>query len=76
MALSIATSIDAFAVGLTFAMLDVSIWGPVLMIGIVTALLTVIGMMTGVHLGARFGPRIEAVGGLVLIAIGFKVLLA
>lgn len=72
--LSVATSIDAMAVGLSFAMLQVPIALPVLIIGGVTATLTFIGMKTGIRLGMRFGNRIEILGGLVLIAIGCKIL--
>jgi len=72
--LSVATSIDAFAVGLSFAVLGVSLWLPVVVIGLVTALLTVVGMGLGRRLGARFGPRMSVVGGLVLLGIGIKIL--
>jgi putative Mn2+ efflux pump MntP len=72
--LSVATSIDAFAVGLSFAVLGVSLWLPVLLIGLVTAGLTVVGMGLGRRLGARFGPRMSVVGGLVLLGIGVKIL--
>lgn len=75
LALSIATSIDALAVGLSFAMLKVEIWYPALVIGIITAALTVTGMLLAKRLGARFGPRIEIVGGLALIAIGAKIVI-
>lgn len=71
---SVATSIDALAVGFSFAMLDTSIWLPVLVIGVVTAGLTTLGMLFGSRLGARFGKRVEILGGLVLIAIGLKIL--
>lgn len=72
-ALSVATSIDAFAVGLSFAMLRIAIWYPVAVIGIVTAALTTVGMLLGGRLGGRFGKRMEIVGGLVLIAIGVMI---
>jgi len=73
-ALSVATSIDAFAVGLSFAMLGVQIWYASLIIGVVTGVVTALGMEVGARLGARFGRRMEIVGGLVLIAIGIKIL--
>jgi putative Mn2+ efflux pump MntP len=73
--LAIATSIDALAVGITFSLLDVSIWLPVIVIGLVTAAFTVAGMLLGNRLGLRFGKRIEAVAGLVLITIGVKILI-
>ncbi len=73
--LSVATSIDALAVGFSFAMLEVKVWGPCVVIGVVSAAVTVIGMELGSRLGARFGQRMEILGGLVLIAIGIKILL-
>ena len=73
--LSIATSIDALAVGLSFAMLQVKIWYPSVIIGLVAAGMTVIGMRIGGRLGKRFGHRMELIGGLVLIGIGVKILI-
>ncbi|MGQ9524280.1 MAG: manganese efflux pump MntP [Armatimonadota bacterium] len=72
--LSVATSVDALAVGLSFAMLRVTIWYPAAVIGAVAGTMTLIGVRLGSRLGARFGKRIEVVGGLVLIAIGAKIL--
>jgi manganese efflux pump family protein len=72
--LSVATSIDALAVGLSLAVLDVDIWYPAVVIGIVTGALTTIGMRLGSRFGARFGRRMETVGGLVLLAIGLQIL--
>jgi len=72
--LSVATSIDALAVGLTLAMLDVSIWFPSLIIGLVAGVLTVVGMLVGRRLSGHWGPRVEIFGGLVLIGIGIRVL--
>ena len=71
--LSVATSIDALAVGLTLAMLHVSIWLPIAVIGVTTASLTVAGMYFGARLGTRFGKAMEIIGGLVLIGIGVKI---
>lgn len=73
-ALSVATSIDALAVGLSFAVLKVEIWYPALVIGVVTAALTVLGMLVGARLGRRFGLRVRVLGGVILIAIGIKIL--
>jgi putative Mn2+ efflux pump MntP len=73
--LSVATSIDALAVGFSFAMLGVKVWGPCIVIGVVSSAMTGIGMELGSRLGARFGRRVEILGGLVLIAIGIKILL-
>ena len=72
--LSVATSIDALAVGLTFAMLRIEVWYPALVIGCITATLTMLGMFFGSWLGQRYGKVMEVVGGLVLIAIGVKIL--
>lgn len=72
--LSVATSIDALAVGISFAVMQVRIWQAIATIGIITAALTVVGMLWGSRLGARFGRGIELAGGLVLIGIGLKIL--
>jgi putative Mn2+ efflux pump MntP len=72
--LSIATSIDALAVGLSLAFLEVSIWMPSIVIGIVAATLTSIGAVFGSRLGRRFGVWAERLGGVVLILIGVKIL--
>lgn len=74
--LSLATSIDALAVGLSLAMLRVSAWGPALVIGLVAAAFTGLGL----HLGACFGRRLritgysEVLGGLLLLLVGLRVL--
>jgi len=73
--LAVATSIDALAVGITFSVLDVSIILPVLVIGAVTFVLSVAGVKIGVEGGHFFENKIEIFGGLVLIAIGLKILL-
>lgn len=73
--LSIATSIDALAVGFSLSILGVSIWFPALVIGLVAGTLTVIGMLLGGRIGSRWGSRVEIIGGLVLISIGFKILI-
>lgn len=75
MALSIATSIDALAVGISFAVLKVSAVSSMLIIGTVTFFLSFSGAIMGEKV-KRFSPgRIEAFGGLVLIAIGVKILM-
>ncbi len=73
--LSVATSIDAFAVGLTIAMLGVSVWFPAAVIGVVAGVLTVAGMLLGRRLGDQWGQRVEVCGGVVLCLIGLKILL-
>ncbi|NOZ02255.1 MAG: manganese efflux pump [Deltaproteobacteria bacterium] len=72
--LSVATSIDALAVGLSFGVLGVAIWTPALVIGLVAAAMTLLGIALGSRLGALFGRRMEAVGGLVLLLIGAQIL--
>ena len=73
--LSVATSIDAFAVGLTLSMLDVEILYPSVVIGVVTATLSLAGLLVGHRLSARFGRTMEALGGTVLIAIGVRIVI-
>ncbi|MBI5419972.1 MAG: manganese efflux pump [Deltaproteobacteria bacterium] len=72
--LSLATSVDALAVGLSLGVLRIRIWYPAVVIGIVACVLTAAGMHLGRPLGARFGRRMEIAGGLVLIGIGVKIL--
>lgn len=72
--LSIATSIDALAVGFSFAFLNVSIVTPVIVIGVITFVLSFLGVVVGNRFGHIFESKIEIVGGLVLIVIGFKIL--
>ncbi len=73
--LSIATSIDALAVGFSLSVIGVSIWMPALVIGLVAGILTIVGMLLGGRIGDRWGSRVEILGGLVLIAIGAKILI-
>jgi putative Mn2+ efflux pump MntP len=72
--LSIATSIDALAVGFSLSVIGVSIWFPAFIIGLVAGALTVIGMLVGRRMGDRWGPRVEILGGVVLIMIGTRIL--
>lgn len=71
--LSVATSIDALAVGFSMALLEVSIWGPAVVIGLVAAALSTVGIVFGGRLGKKSGRWAEIVGGLVLIGIGLKI---
>jgi putative Mn2+ efflux pump MntP len=71
--LSVATSIDALAVGLTLAMIGAAILVPALVIGLVAAALTTAGMVLGRAIGAAWGKRIEVLGGAILIAIGVRI---
>jgi len=73
-ALSVATSIDALAVGLSLAMIGVAIWQPSVIIGVVTAVLSLIGIAVGGKFGSRFGPTVEVIGGLILLGIGVRIL--
>jgi putative Mn2+ efflux pump MntP len=71
--LSLATSIDALAVGITFAFLNISIIYPVIVIGLITFVLSFIGFFAGNKLGMLFGNKIEMFGGCILIGIGLKI---
>ena len=73
--LAIATSIDALMVGLSFAFLNTSILEPILVIGLITFILSIIGFFFGCGLGRVFGNKIKIVGGLILIVIGLRILL-
>jgi putative Mn2+ efflux pump MntP len=73
--LSIATSIDALAVGITLSFLKVSIAMAVIIIGLVTFVLSFLGVYIGKKAGHFFESRIEAIGGIVLIALGIKILI-
>ena len=74
--LSIATSIDALAVGLSLAVLGVTIWYPVVVIGVVTATLSFLGLRLGSRLGSQFGKYMEIGGGGLLILIGIRIVLS
>lgn len=72
--LAVATSIDALAIGVTFAFLKVSIVPAVSFIGVITFLLSVVGVKVGNVFGCRYKSRAEFAGGLILIALGIKIL--
>lgn len=72
--LSIATSIDALAVGLNFGILNVSVWFPALIIALVTAALTTGGMLLSRFISTRLRKAMQIFGGSVLILIGLKIL--
>lgn len=72
--LSVATSIDALAVGLSLGLLGVDIWRPSVVIGVVACAMTAFGLHAGKRLGAAFGRNMEILGGVVLIGIGVKIL--
>jgi len=73
--LAIATSIDALAVGITFAFLRVSILPAASIIGITTFVLSVLGVVIGNRFGNRYKKKAEVAGGVILILIGIKILL-
>ena len=73
--LAIATSIDAFVLGVSFSILDVNIIFPAFIIGLVTFIFSFAGLTIGIKVGNAFGSKVEIIGGLILIAIGVKVLL-
>ncbi len=74
--LSVATSLDALAVGLSISLLKISMWKPALIIGIIAFTFTAIGIHLGRIVGANFklDKYAEIIGGLVLIAIGVRIL--
>lgn len=72
--LSVATSIDALAAGVSFAFLNISIAAPVIMIGIVTFLFSCAGVYIGDRAGHFFERKIEILGGIILICIGIIIL--
>jgi putative Mn2+ efflux pump MntP len=73
--IALGTSIDAFAVGISFALLDVMIWKSGILIGIVTFLASMTAIRIGKSAGERLGNKVEIIGGLILIAIGLKIFL-
>jgi putative Mn2+ efflux pump MntP len=72
---SVATSIDSLAVGLSFAFLKVNIWLASLTIGGIAFSITAVGFLLGRKAGELLGKRAEAVGGIILILIGLRILL-
>lgn len=72
--LSIATSIDALAAGVSFGVLKLNIWLVITIIGSITFVLSFLGTRIGKRLGCHFSSRVEMVGGIILIGIGIKIL--
>lgn len=72
--MALATSIDALAIGISFAFLDIHITTPVVSIGIITFLFSLFGVWLGSHFKKMEFFRVEVLGGLCLIVIGFKIL--
>ena len=73
--LAIATSIDALAVGVSFACIQVKLWSSVLIIGITTFLFSVLGVKIGNVFGSKYEKSAGIIGGIILILIGLKILL-
>jgi manganese efflux pump family protein len=73
--IALGTSIDAFAVGISFAILSVMIWKAGVLIGMVTFLASMTAIRIGKSAGERLGNKVEVFGGLILIAIGLKIFL-
>jgi len=72
--LAVATSIDALAIGVSFAFLRVDIWEAVILIGVTTGLFSALGVYIGKWFGNRYKSKAEFAGGLILIAMGIKIL--
>lgn len=72
-ALSVAVSVDALAVGLSLALLGTSVWYPAMLIGVVTGALSLVGLRLGTDLGRKVGQWIQIAGGILLIAIGLEI---
>ncbi len=75
LAVAVGTSIDAFAVGISFALLDIRIWYSAVIIGAVTFLASMVAIRIGKSAGEKLGQRVEIIGGLILTAIGVKIFL-
>ena len=73
--LSIATSIDALAVGVTFAFLNVNIISSIIVIGIITLIISFLGVLIGNQFGSFFKNKAQIFGGFILIITGLKILL-
>ena len=73
--LAIATSIDALAVGISFAFLSINIWSSITIIGITTLILSFLGVLIGNKFGAKYQTKAQIAGGIILILVGLKILL-
>ncbi|MDQ2178629.1 manganese efflux pump MntP family protein [Marinifilum sp. D714] len=73
--ISIATSIDALVIGFSMALIDVIIWWPAVIIGVVTFIASMLGMLLGKKIGSQTSKRFEVFGGIVLILIGLRILI-
>ncbi len=75
LAMAVATSIDALAIGVSFAFLNVDIWMAVLLIGVTTGLFSAVGVYIGNMFGSRYKSKAEFTGGFILIVMGIKILI-
>lgn len=75
LSMAVATSIDALAIGVSFAFLKVDIWTAVLLIGVVTGAFSAAGIYIGKFFGCRYKSKAEFAGGFILVAMGLKILL-
>lgn len=73
--MALATSIDAFAVGISFAIIEVNMLLAFIIIGSVTFITSMLGILFGKKTGSHFGQKMEIIGGIILIAIGIKIVL-
>ena len=73
--MAVATSIDALAVGVTFAFLEVSILPAISLIGCTTFVISLVGVAVGNYFGAKYKNRAELTGGVILMVLGLKILL-
>lgn len=73
--LALATSIDALAVGITFAFFEVNVLLAVTIIGLITFIISIIGVKVGNRFGDKYQSKAELMGGIILILLGIKILL-
>jgi putative Mn2+ efflux pump MntP len=74
--LAFATSIDALVIGISLGLVGVRIWYPAVVIGVVTGLISWLGLLLGNRLGAKLGKRMEIIGGIILVLMGLRIVLA
>jgi len=72
--LSVGTSIDALAIGLSLAMLEGNIWYPAIIIGVITSVMSLLAIGAGIGMGKYSGSHMEVIGGIILIFIGTRIL--
>lgn len=74
--MGIATSIDALVVGISFAFMEINIYLTLFIVGAITFLTAMLGMLFGKNIGIKFGKKMETLGGIILIIIGLKILIS